>query len=299
MFSVKNCQRVGAFIEDKVVDLSLALYFYASRESGAKLKGVFPINVADILEKCELVDYFNTVVKYAVENTQAFDTIWWDISKIKILPPIGSPGKVICVAMNYRKSDTEVTLIDKGQPYLFAKPASSTFVAHGDAIVLPSASKKVTYEAELAVVIGRQGKFISPEDALQYVGGYTAFNDITIKDLDTTVSEKLGVDWFRRKLFDTSSPIGPWVVTKDEIANPQDINIQLRLNGELMQAGNTKDMIFSIPCLISYISQYITLEPGDIIATGAPLGKSEFLQVGDIMEVEIEEIGILTSYVSR
>ncbi len=211
------------------------------------------------------------------------------IIEVEMLAP-AEPSKIICIGLNYVDHARELGMEIPEEPLIFLKPPSSV-IGHGDYIIIPKISKRVDYEAELAVVIGRRGKNISEREAFEYVLGYTCFNDVTARDL-----QRKDGQWTRAKSFDTFAPIGPWIVTKDEIRNPHKLNIKLLLNDEIKQNSNTKNLIFSIPKLISFISNIMTLEPFDVIATGTPPGVGP-LKKGDVVDVYIEKIGTLRNYV--
>lgn len=208
------------------------------------------------------------------------------LENVQLLPPV-LPSKIICVGRNYvahaREHDAEVPEI----PLLFLKPPSS-IIGPGDTILLPPQSRQVEHEAELAVVIGRRGRWISPDDALSYVFGYTAANDVTARDLQFRDGQ-----WSRAKGFDTFCPIGPWIETDFD---PADVVISCHVNGELRQMASTRDMVFGVRQLLAYASTVMTLEPGDLILTGTPAGVGP-LNDGDIVEVTIEGIGILQNRV--
>jgi len=181
------------------------------------------------------------------------------------------------------------------RPVVFSK-FSSSVIGPGEAVVVPSKSEQVDYEAELAVVIGRRAKNVTPEQAYDYVLGYTIVNDVSARDFQFADGQ-----WQRGKSCDTFAPMGQWIVTTDEIPDPHKLSIKLRLNGQTMQDSSTNQLIFGVPELIAFLSESITLEPGDVIATGTPPGVGfarkppVFLKSGDVMEVEIEGIGTLTS----
>jgi len=210
------------------------------------------------------------------------------------LAPVPRPGKLICIGLNYRDHAAESNMAIPERPVVFSKFATAV-IAPGEAVVLPDTSKQVDYEAELAVVIGRRAKSVANR-ALEYVLGYTAFNDVSARDFQFADGQ-----WQRGKSCDTFAPMGPTIVTADVIPNPHKLSIKLRLNGRTMQDSNTDNLIFGIPQLISFLSETITLEPGDVIATGTPSGVGfarkppVFLKDGDQMEVEIEGLGILNS----
>ena len=213
------------------------------------------------------------------------------------LAPVPRPGKVICIGLNYRDHAAESNMAIPERPVVFSK-FSTAVIAPGEAVVLPSTSAQVDYEAELAVVIGRRAKNVSTNSALHCVLGYTAFNDVSARDFQFADGQ-----WQRGKSCDTFAPMGPFIVTPDEIPDPHKLSIKLRLNGKTMQDSNTDQLIFGVPELIAFLSETITLEPGDVIATGTPPGVGfarkppVFLKHGDEMEVEIEKIGTLSSQV--
>ncbi|MCL7749368.1 fumarylacetoacetate hydrolase family protein [Halalkalibacter alkaliphilus] len=221
------------------------------------------------------------------------------IEDIKLLPPIENPGKVVCVGNNYMDHCREQNVDPPKQPLIFSK-WPTCIIATGEEIELPEESKQVDFEAELAVVIGKGGKHISEEEAEDYIFGYTIMNDVSARDVQFGDGQ-----WVRGKSFDTFAPLGPVLVSKDEIANPQELHIKLDVNGQVLQDSNTKHMIFSIPYIISYLSKGFTFEPGDIIATGTPHGvgvfrnPQVFLKGGDVCTIEIDQIGTLQNKVTE
>lgn len=221
--------------------------------------------------------------------TRRIDAYW--------LAPVPRPGKLICIGLNYRDHAAESNMAIPERPVVFSK-FSTAVIAPGEAVIVPATSEQVDYEAELAVVMGRRAKNVSTESAFEYVLGYTAFNDVSARDFQFADGQ-----WQRGKSCDTFAPIGPFIVTTDEIPDPHKLSIKLRLNGKTMQDSNTDQLIFGVPELIAFLSETITLEPGDVIATGTPPGVGfarkppVFLKAGDEMEVEIERIGTLNSVV--
>lgn len=199
------------------------------------------------------------------------------------------PSKIICLARNYAAHATEQNVAVPEIPMIFLKPPSSILPDRGT-IELPPQSKQVEHEAELAVVIGKQGRWIKPEEVRDYILGYTIANDVTARDLQHKDGQ-----WGRAKGFDTFCPLGPSIVTD---LDTSDILITCRVNGELRQMASTKEMVFSIPQLVAYISSIMTLVPGDIILTGTPAGVGA-LEDGDRVEVEIDGIGILVNQVKK
>ncbi len=215
---------------------------------------------------------------------------------VRLLPPVPNPGKILCIGLNYRDHAIEGGKAIPTEPVLFGK-FPNALIAHGEPIRLPKVAQKVDYEAELVVVIGKTGKHI-PNDAsaLEYVGGYTCGHDVSARDWQFRGEEK---QWIIGKTFDTFAPTGPVLVTRDELTNPHQLQVQLRLNGTTMQNSNTKEFIFGVPHLLWFLSQVVTLEPGDLIFTGTPPGVGiarkppVVLQPGDVVEVEIAGIGVL------
>lgn len=206
-----------------------------------------------------------------------------DLAEVKLLASV-APSKVVCVGRNYREHAAELGNKMPDEPLLFLK-APSAVIASDDEIELPRASEQVEHEGELGVVIGRLARKIpANDDPLSYVFGYTCVNDVTARDL-----QRKDVQFTRGKSFDTFCPVGPWIETE---IDPGSVTVQTRLNGELKQKGNTADMAFPVAFLIRYISEIMTLYPGDLIATGTPAGVSR-MQPGDTVEVEVTGIGIL------
>jgi len=205
--------------------------------------------------------------------------------------------KVVAVGLNYRDHAREVELGLPERPLLFAKWPNA-LIADGEPIVIPPGVEQVDYEAELAAVIGARVKGVSVENALEAVAGYACLNDVSARAIQFADGQ-----WTRGKSIDTFCPLGP-VVPRDEVGDPQSLRIACRVNGEMVQEGTTADMIFSVAELVAFISETITLEPGDVIATGTPPGVAmgridgRYLQAGDTVEVEIEKVGVLTNPVT-
>ncbi len=208
------------------------------------------------------------------------------LAEIKTLPPC-RPGKIIALGLNYRDHAREFNLEVPSEPLIFMKPPSAV-VAQGEKIIIPAMSRRVDYEAELAVIIGRACRNVAREEASQYILGYTCLNDVTARDLQNKDGQ-----WTRGKGFDTFCPIGPCLVTD---IDPGDLGIQSFLNGELRQSSRTSQLIFSVPELVEFISQVMTLYPGDIISTGTPSGVGP-MKAGDTIEIRVEEVGRLINTV--
>jgi acylpyruvate hydrolase len=214
---------------------------------------------------------------------------------VTLLPVIPDPQKIICIGVNYADHAAETGQAPPPYPTVFAKFAN-TLAASGDPIVLPSASTMPDYEGELAVVIGRPGRQISEQDALDYVAGYTAFNDVSARDFQGHTSQ-----WTMGKSPDTFGPMGLALTTADEIPDPQELDLRTTVNGEVLQQASTADMVFTVRQLIAYLSQTMTLLPGDVIATGTPSGigaartPPRFLRPGDTVVISIDSVTELTN----
>jgi len=224
--------------------------------------------------------------KVIVEQDLCFDT--YNLEDLQLLPPT-SPSKIICVGLNYIDHAKELKMALPDHPIIFLKPPSS-IIGGGGNIVFPPNSQVLDYEAELAVVIGKRCKNVLAKNAKDVILGFTCFNDVTARDL-----QKIDNQWTRAKSFDTFAPIGPYIVEPSMI-NLGDAFIISRVNGKIKQDSNINNMIFDVPFLIEFISNIMTLEEGDIIATGTPAGIGP-LQIGDIVEIEIQGIGILKNHV--
>jgi 2-keto-4-pentenoate hydratase/2-oxohepta-3-ene-1,7-dioic acid hydratase in catechol pathway len=208
------------------------------------------------------------------------------LEEVRLLAPV-VPGKIVAVGLNYKDHARELGMEIPGEPLLFLK-APSALIGPGGEIVYPPQSRRVDYEAELAVVIGRVAKNVKEKDAAAYILGYTCINDVTARDL-----QMKDVQFARSKGFDTFAPLGPWIVTD---IDPTDVPVRCLVNGEVRQDGNTREMIASVYRVVEYISTFMTLFPGDVIATGTPPGVGS-LRVGDVVTVEVGGIGALANRV--
>lgn len=213
---------------------------------------------------------------------------------------VGSIGKFMCIGLNYSDHAAESNLPIPEHPILFMK-ATSAVVGPNDTVSIPRKSERSDWEVELGVVIGEPCKYVSEEDALKYVAGYFVSNDVSERDFQT----KLTGQWTKGKSCDTFGPIGPWLVTADEVGDPQNLDMWLDVNGTRMQTGNTSTMIFTVATIISHLSQMMTLHPGDVISTGTPpgvgMGKKPpmYLKKGDVMSLSISKLGMQTQNVDE
>jgi len=297
-------ERTGVLDGIHVVDVSLACQTY-SRVAGISASEAeeMPFSILKILEKgndtlktVELAVHLVLGKLDELEEEYRKLEMLFDLEQISLAAPIPIPGKILCVGGNYPSIDA----IEKPRyPTIFLKP-SNTITGAKSPVCLAKAAKDVAYEAELAIVIGKKAHDLSEMEALSCVAGYTIANDIGDRILEKRTSQ-----WTSGKMFDTFTPLGPYLVTVDELDNTAALPLLTRLNGEIVQKGNTADMFFNVPAVISYISTLTTLEPGDVILTGSPkLMNGEpnpdcSLQPGDVVEVSAGSLGVLSNPVIR
>ncbi len=298
--------RIGAQVREQIIDLNRAYRAAIQRaeteDNLAVADARVPTDMISLLRggKTSLAAAQQAIqfVQPQLEKDAAAlhrQGIIYPLADLALLPPVVRPSKVICLGLNYRAHAAESGMDIPKYPVLFHKVAGS-LVGHNQPIVIPRSSNQVDYEAELAIIIGRRGKYIDEREALDYIAGYANANDVSARDLQFRTSQ-----WTSGKMLDTFGPLGPALVTADEVPEPQKLAIKTILNGQVMQDGNTADMIFPIPFIVSYISQIVTLEPGDVIMTGTPPGIGNartpplFLKPGDTVTIEIEGLGQLTN----
>lgn len=222
------------------------------------------------------------------DYSPAFDGSTYNLKEVKLLAPC-TPSKIVCLGLNYRLHAEETNLPIPEVPLIFLKP-STAVIGPDEEIVLPPESRRVDYEGELGVVIGKRAKALAESDVADYIFGYTCFNDVSER-----YNQRDDVQWTRAKGYDTFAPLGPWIETD---LSPDDLKIETYLNGELRQSARTSDFIFAVPKLVSFISGVMTLLPGDVIATGTPSGIGR-MSAGDTVEITIENIGILRNSVAN
>lgn len=289
-------QKVGIVNGDVMLDLETL---------GFKLNLTFPKSILEIIDGGSVeLKKIEDAIRQSSENMIASSSI--PNEEITLLAPIPRPRKnIIGIGLNYtehvaesaRTLDTDNALPQK--PVIFSKPPTAVTATNTDIIHNEDLTKQLDWEVELAVVIGKKGKYVSREKAMDYVFGYTVINDISARDC------RRAGQWIVSKGQDTFAPMGPFLVTKDEILNPHDLNLSLKVNGVEKQNSNTKFMLFDIPALIADLSEVFTLEPGDIIATGTPAGvgagrdPQEWMWDGDVVEATVEKIGTLTNTVRK
>jgi 2-keto-4-pentenoate hydratase/2-oxohepta-3-ene-1,7-dioic acid hydratase in catechol pathway len=257
------------------------------------LKNV-PVTVSQIIEFAETG---KEALASLLDRTYVYDSLFLHEESLTYGPCVPHAQKIICIGLNYRRHADECNLPRPTSPILFSK-FNNALAGHNEMVRLPSKSSKVDYEAELAIVIGKKAKNVRVENALSYVYGYCTANDFSARDLQMKTSQ-----WLLGKSCDGFSPIGPYLVSKEEVNNPNELRVQTYVNGELRQNSSTSDMIFNCEQLISYISEHLTLYPGDLILTGTPEGvimgypeeKQVWLKEGDELSIEIEKLGRLTN----
>lgn len=281
-------QTLGVKIEDGIVDLETALYERPNEHVRTNIMEV----IAGGREAISAIEnYINHLPKsFEASYIKHEEEIQWG-------PCVTQPNKIICIGLNYRKHADETNATYPEVPILFNK-FNNTLTGHKCEIAVPQVTEKLDYEVELGVVIGKEAKYVSKEDALDHVFGYCTANDLSARDLQLRTPQ-----WLLGKTCDDFSPMGPYLVTADEVGDPNNLQLKTYINGEVRQDSNTSDMIFYVDEIVSYISQHMTLLPGDVILTGTPEGvvlgypleKQAYLKPGDQVTVEIEKLGALTN----
>lgn len=306
-YEVARQSRVGVVVGESVVDLPVTYSVIAKgRIADSKLS-----SAADVLRKlgrppADMIDLLSQGEKYrkalgvvvahaAALGKKAPKGLTVPLRSAKLRAPIAHPQKITCIGLNYADHAREGGQEPPPAPIFFLK-SHNTICGPGDAIRLPPNSTQVDYEAEFAVVLGKRGSRISESDAPKYIAGYTILHDVSARDMQFADKQ-----WYRGKSCDTFAPTGPWIVTPDELPDPNNLRISLTLNGDTLQDSNTSNLIFKVPFLISYLSQSVTWEVGDLISTGTPPGVGfarkppVFMKNGDTVSVSVEGIGTLTN----
>lgn len=297
--------RVGAHVDGKVVDLQAALAARLCRGGEGRpdklAAALIPADMRAFVERGEpALAQAKSALAYALEmggdpSAPSRPRMVYELGEVELCAPILNPEKIVAIGLNYLDHARESGMEPPKKPLFFSKYPSS-IVGPGAPVILPppQVSTQVDYEIELAVIVGREAKNVSEEKAMEHVFGYTILNDISARDLQFEDGQ-----WVKGKALDTFAPMGPWIVTKDEIPDPHSLRLTMRLNGEVVQDSSTSNLIFKVPQLIAYLSTLFTLKPGDVISTGTPFGVGmarkppRFLKPGDTMAAEIEMIGVL------
>jgi acylpyruvate hydrolase len=311
-FAHRGVQRVGLLEGEHVIDVNRAYAALLGQRGDLRAEAMavalVPVEMIGILEAGErALAAIREAAGYVREGLGSGeqaeglkrDGLVFTLSEVTLKAPVPRPGKLILLGLNYRDHAEETGQKIPEVPTLFAKYSNSV-VGPGAAILIPRATEQIDYEAEFAFVIGRRGHHISREHALDYVAGYTIINDVSARDYQFVTSQ-----WMVGKTFDTHCPMGPALVLKDEIPDPHNLDISLSIAGEVLQRSNTNQLIFKIPETVEYLSQVMTLEPGDVISTGTPAGVGftrkppRWLRPGETVRVEIAGLGVLENPVAK
>jgi 2-keto-4-pentenoate hydratase/2-oxohepta-3-ene-1,7-dioic acid hydratase in catechol pathway len=284
-------RRAGLLVDTRIYDIENSASFL-------NLEGEYPSDMTALIRSRDLKE-LKTFAKRVKELDKGHEELplqcWASLDEVELHAPIPRPGKIICLGLNYRDHAQEQDAKIPDNPLLFVKASTST-VGHGQPIVIPEGSTKVDFEAELAFVIGKEIKSASPSDAQSAILGYTCMNDVTEREMQRSERQ-----WFRGKSPDTFAPMGPYIVTADELGGADTLAISSKLNNELMQLSSTSNLIFTPPDIIKFITRTMTLEPGDVVSTGTPGGVGVFrdppvfLKDGDTIQVIVEGIGTLSN----
>lgn len=287
----KGISQIGVEYQGKTLNFSKAWELYKQIKNQGKGPSL------TFLQIMVEADFFHLETFEEVLNTLR-ESHSFDALKIEpyftMQPPIGRPQKILCVGRNYKAHAEELGNKAPDEPIFFSKSPSSLIGAEMQ-IKIPAGVARVDFEGELAVIINKQAHRISENEAFEYVAGYSILNDVTARDMQKA-DIKQGRPWFRSKSFDTFCPFGPYLVPREFIKDVNQLDLEVRLNGEVKQQASTSQMLFSIPEIVAYISRFCTLQPGDVIATGTPAGVGP-MQAGDTIECEINEMGVLKNRV--
>lgn len=296
--------RTGAIVNEQVVDLHVAYKSLLISEGKIRAQQIadayVPADMTGFLQGgSESVKLANKAIEFALDNKRVNGyRLVYGLNEVKVEAPVPTPGKMICVGHNYREHILEMKRELPPYPVVFAKFAN-TVVGPQDDIPFFQISEQLDYEAEFAFVIGKRARNVSQAEALDYVAGYTIVNDVTYRDL-----QRRTLQWLQGKTVEGSAPMGPWLITSDELTNPSGLEVVLTVNGEERQRSNTANLVFSVQYLVEFLSNLMTLDPGDVILTGTPGGvgvarnPQVFLKDGNIVRIEIDQIGVLENKVA-
>jgi acylpyruvate hydrolase len=304
-FRYDENQRVGALIDNRVIDLNYACEEMLKSQEQLRAKQIaeayVPANMVEFLQGGEpSMAMAKEAVDFALKSGKNFSRkVVLPVSEVRLEAPVNNPSKIICVGHNYREHILEMGRDLPPFPVIFAKFAN-TIIGPQDDIPFYPVSEQLDYEAEFAFVIGKRARNVSADQALDYVAGYTIVNDVTYRDI-----QRRTIQWLQGKTVEGSAPMGPWLVTGDEIGDPAGLEVVLTVNGEERQRSNTANLVFTVPYLVEFLSGLMTLEPGDVILTGTPGGvgvarnPQVFLKDGDVVRIEIDRIGALENRVKN
>lgn len=302
-FTHKGETRIGALEDEKVIDLNAAFLTYLQSKDEVRAEQIteayIPKDMVGFLQGGQTsLNYAKETVEFALNNSESTENVF-QVNDVKLEAPVQQPKKIICVGHNYREHILEMGREIPSHPLVFAKFANAIIGPEDDIPFYPI-SEQLDYEAEFTFVVGKRAKNVSQNDALDYVAGYTICNDVTYRDI-----QRRTLQWLQGKSVDGSAPMGPWLVTSDELQDPSGLDIALYVNGEERQRSNTENLVFSVQKLVEFLSNLMTLEPGDVIMTGTPGGvgvamePQSFLKDGDVVRIEVDQVGVLENKVTK
>lgn len=304
-YTAAGYTRAGAIVEEQVIDLNFAYQAQLKAEGKYRYEAIanafVPNNTDELYQGGkESIALAQGAIDFALANPTSFNKqLVYALADVKVEAPVIKPGKIICVGHNFRKHIQEMGRDIPSNPVIFAKYAN-TILGPQDEIPFYPISEQLDYEAEFTFVIGKQARNVAEADALDYVAGYTITNDVTYRDI-----QRRTLQWLQGKTVDGSAPMGPYLVTSDELYDPSGLSMVLKVNGEVRQDTNTDDFVFNVPQLVSFLSGLMTLEPGDVVLTGTPGGVGvamdppSFLKDGDVVTIEVDKIGTLSNKVQN
>lgn len=303
-YTSNGITRAGAIVNDKIIDLNFAYEAQLQHVGEYRYKEIAHAYVPSITDDLyqggrHSLELAQKAIDFIIAHPESSNKkAIFNIDEVKIEAAVQNPGKIICVGHNYKEHILEMGRELPSHPVIFAK-FSNTILGPQDDIPFYPISEQLDYEAEFTFVIGKQAKNVSEEDALDYVAGYTITNDVTYRDI-----QRRTLQWLQGKTVDGSAPMGPYLVTADELPDPSGLGVVLTVNGEVRQKTNTANFVFSVQKLIAFLSNLMTLEPGDVVLTGTPGGVGvamdppTFLKHGDVVRIEIDKIGVLENKVT-
>ncbi|MGD8189447.1 fumarylacetoacetate hydrolase family protein [Brevibacillus ginsengisoli] len=304
-YSYQGNVRIGSQEDQVIYDLNYAYQFLLEGQGKLRSKQIadayIPSNMVDFLQGGkESIELAKSAIDYVKSNPTCNQyKVVYELSEVKVEAPVLNPGKMICVGHNYREHILEMGREIPPYPVIFAKFAN-TIIGPQDDIPFFPVSEQLDYEAEFAFVIGKRARNVSKEEALEYVAGYTIANDVTYRDI-----QRRTIEWLQGKTVEGSAPMGPWLVTTDELSDPSGLEVVLTVNDEQRQHTNTSNLVFTVPYLVEFLSNLMTLEPGDVILTGTPGGvgvardPQVFLKDGDVVRISIDGVGVLENKVKK
>ncbi|MGJ9384406.1 fumarylacetoacetate hydrolase family protein [Salipaludibacillus sp. CF4.18] len=304
-FKHAGISRIGAIVNEEVIDLHASYRAFIKAEGKIRAEQIaeafVPADMNGFLQGGkESLELAKKAIDYALTNKEDEGyKLVYPYNEVKVEAPVPSPGKMICVGLNYREHILEMKRELPQYPVVFAKFAN-TVVGPQDDIPFYPISEQLDYEAEFSFVIGKRARNVSQAEALDYVAGYTIVNDVTYRDF-----QRRTIQWLQGKTVEGSAPMGPWLVTTDELTDPSGLEVVLTVNGEERQHSNTANLVFSVQNLVEFFSNIMTLEPGDVILTGTPGGvgfardPKVFLKDGDVVKIDIDKVGTLENTVKK